>query len=274
MIVQRNLASYKIFVNYESALQAQSSAMAKISSGLRVNSAKDDPYAVAQDNTFNMQIKALQRTNENAQDDISLVQTSSSGLNNITNMLQRIQQLAVQAGNSTNTSSDISDMQSEVSTLVNGIDSIAKNTNINDVHLLDGSHTGSLESQIGANNKDTVSIPTYDFTANGLGLNSLNLTAAGGPSATINAVNTALATIRSANSNYGSIENRLNTSISNNTALNTDEQTGDSNVMDADVASEMMEYSKQSVLVQAGIAMMAQTNNFPQQVLNILSKVK
>jgi flagellin len=274
MIVQRNLASYKIFVNYESALQAQSSAMAKISSGLRVNSAKDDPYAVAQDNTFNMQIKALQRTNENAQDDISLVQTSSSGLNNITNMLQRIQQLAVQAGNSTNTSSDISDMQSEVSTLVNGIDSIAKNTNINDVHLLDGSNTGSLQSQIGANNKDTVSIPTYDFTANGLGLNSLNLTAAGGPSATINAVNTALATIRSANSNYGSIENRLNTSISNNTALNTDEQTGDSNVMDADVASEMMEYSKQSVLVQAGIAMMAQTNNFPQQVLNILSKVK
>ncbi|WP_234119748.1 flagellin N-terminal helical domain-containing protein [Clostridium hydrogenum] len=279
MQVGHNMWSFNIFTKYKSALTDQTKAMNTISSGLRVNNAMDDPYAIAKDENFNLQLRGLQKASSNAQDTINLVQTADSALGGISSLLDRIRELAVQNKNDTYNSDNRSDSQTEVSNLINEIDHLAKSTNINDVNLLN-SASGSIKCMIGSNIGETIDIPTFDFQAasikdaSGNALTSIDVTTSSGCSQAMDIIDSAISSVNSARNKFGALENRLDTSITNGSEISEETQAGDSSIMDADVAAEMMRYSKDSIIVQAGTAMMAQSNKFPQEVLNILQNVK
>lgn len=279
MIVGHNMASFNIFTRYKSALAAQTKAMSRISSGLRVNTAGDDPYALSRDENFTMQVRSLQRANSNSQDAVSLIQTTDSALDGISSILQRIRDLAVQNKNGTYNTQNRSDSQLEVSNLIKEADHLAKSTNINDVNLLTDP-SGSFKCMVGGNVGENIDIPTFDLQAasikdkSGNPLSSVNITTTEGCDKAINLVDSALDTVNRARGKYGALQNRLNSTISNASEISNETEAGDSSIMDVDVAGEMMEYSKTSIIVQAGTAMMAQTNKFPQQVLEILQNVK
>lgn len=279
MQVGHNMWSFNIFTKYKSALTDQTKAMNTISSGLRVNNAMDDPYAIAKNENFNLQLRGLQKASSNAQDTINLVQTADSALGGIGSLLGRIRELAVQNKNDTYNSDNRSDSQIEVKNIINEIDHLAKSTNINDVNLLN-SAGGSVKCMIGSNIGETIDIPTFDFQAasikdaSGNALTSIDVTTSSGCSKAIDIIDSAISSVNSARNKFGSLENRLDTSITNGSEISEETQAGDSSIMDADVAAEMMRYSKDSIIVQAGTAMMAQSNKFPQEVLNILQNVK
>ncbi|WP_026881244.1 flagellin [Clostridium akagii] len=277
MILNHNIPSLNIFTAYQKALASQSKAMSNISSGIKVNSAADSPYAIAQNDQFNMQLRGMQMGANNAQNSVNLLQVADGGLAGITDTLQRIRTLAVQAANGTNSSQDKSDTQVEISNLVKNIDTLAKGTNMNGVSLLNTPTTTpptTVTAMIGSNVGETITIPTYDLTASKLNLSGIDVSTNVNATTTIATVDAALKQVTSAMSKYGSIETRLNDYVSSSDDISNQVQAADGNVMDADMASEMLNYSKSSLMVQAGIAMMAQTNKFPQQVLSILQNVK
>lgn len=279
MRLSTNIASLNIYTKYRSALVDQGKAMKNISTGIRVNSASDDPNAIAENDNFNMQLRGLQMSNQNAQDGVSLVQTAEGGLNGMSSMLERMRELAVQAGNSTSDDTDRASIQAEVSKLIDGVDNLAKSTNINGVSLLNSSSGASISTTIGSKAGETMEIPTFDFQVSNIKdssnnkLQDVNVATEDGANKALGVIDSALQQINSANGKYGAIENRFNTVISNSNDITVQLQSGDSDLMDVDVASETMRYSKDSILVQAGIAMMAQTNKMPQDVLNILKNI-
>lgn len=272
MRLSHNIASLNIYKGYRTALANQTKAMSNISSGIRVNSAADDPYGIAENEKFNMQLRGLQMSRQNAQDGISLLQTAEGGISGISTMLDKVRELTVQAGNGANSPEDSSAIQAQINQMVEGIDKLAKSTNMNGVSPL--SKAGSITAVIGANVGESTNIPTYDFQSSSLNLSSIDISTESGRNAALDAVDTAMQTVTAARSKYGAISNRLDSIISNSNDTSNEVETAASNVMDTDVASEMLTYSKNSIIVQAGISMMAQTNRFPQDVLNILSNVK
>lgn len=296
MIVSHNIASFNIYTKYRSALTDSAKAMSQITSGLRVNSAGDDPYAVAKDEVFNMQLRSLQMANSNAQDAISLIQTTDGALDGITSMLQRVRELAVQSRNGTYNSENRNDAQHEVNTLKDGVDYLATSTDVNDVNLLakplagastGTNQTGSVQCMIGYNAGETIEIPTFSFRSadikcsniknkdgNDYSLNDVDVSTPEGCDDAIKFADFALDAVNRARGKYGALQNRLESTITNQSEISIQTENGDSEIMDVDVAASMLEYSKSSIIVQAGTAMMAQSNKFPQQVLEILQNVR
>lgn len=291
MRLNHNLASLNIYREHIKVLGNQSKALDRISSGNKINSAKDNPNAIASSERMRMQIRGLQMAQRNAQDGVSVLQTADGGLDSITNMLQRIRQLTVQAGSGANTPSDIENIQREINEMIEGIDSIAANTEFNGVHVLNPEGDPSvaydnnvpskkLIMPIGANVGEEVEIPLYDVSSNNLtdGTNSLSELKAGleglGIDKALSIIDGATNTVLSVRSKYGALSNRFESTY-NKVAEIHDTITGaESQIRDADVAEEMMEFAKNNVLIDAGHAMMVQSNKFPQDVLRILENVK
>jgi flagellin len=263
-----------VYTRYQTALAAESKAMTRISSGRRVNQASDDPYAASEDTAFTMQLNGLQMANQNAQDGVSLIQTAEGGLNQMNSMLDNLQTLVTEAANGTENSQDNSNIQQQISNTVQTINNLAQSTNMNGINPLSSSKP--LNDTIGTNGGETIQIPTFDFTT-GSGqlssLSSIDVTTQDGCSNAMTAISSAISQISTALSTYGAIENRFSSDVTNIGSLQNQLQQGDSDAVDADVASEMLNYSQASVVVQAGIAMMAQSNKFPQQVLGILQNI-
>lgn len=291
MRLNHNLASLNIYREHIKVLGNQSKALDRISSGNKINSAKDNPNAIASSERMRMQIRGLQMAQRNAQDGVSMLQTADGGLDSITNMLQRIRQLTVQAGSGANTPSDIENIQTEINEMIEGIDSIAANTEFNGVHVLNPEGDPSvaydnnvpskkLIMPIGANVGEEVEIPLYDVSSNNLtdGTNSLSELKDGleglGVDKALSIIDGATNTVLSVRSKYGALSNRFESTY-NKVAEIHDTITGaESQIRDADVAEEMMEFAKNNVLIDAGHAMMVQSNKFPQDVLRILENVK
>lgn len=280
MRVNHNIYSLKIFKNYRRAMVGQNAASKNLSSGIKVNSAADNPYAIDKDEKFNMQLRGLQKVSQNSQDTVSLLQTAEGGIDGISSMVNRIRELALQAQNGTSNDENRADSQLEVSQLIDGINNLAKSTNINNVSLLDKDDSKALQCLVGYNAGDAITVPTFDFRTDNLKdvsgnkLTDVNISTYAGAKNAINVADAVLAKIDDARGQYGALQNRFNSTVSNIDVLDSQIQSADSDVMDVDVAGELLEYSKQSIIVQAGTAMMAQANKFPQDVLNILRNVK
>lgn len=291
MRLNHNLASLNVYREHIKVLGNQSKALDRISSGNKINSAKDNPNAIASSERMRMQIRGLQMAQRNAQDGVSMLQTADGGLDSITNMLQRIRQLTVQAGSGANTSSDIENIQTEINEMIEGIDSIAANTEFNGVHMLNpegdllvaydnNAPIKKLIMPIGANVGEEVEIPLYDVSSNNLtdGTNSLSELKDGleglGVDKALSIIDGATNIVLSVRSKYGALSNRFESTY-NKVAEIHDTITGaESQIRDADIAEEMMEFAKNNVLIDAGHAMMVQSNKFPQDVLRILENVR
>lgn len=273
MIINTNMSSLSIYREYNKNLTNESAAVQQISSGIKIGSAKDDPNAMAQSERFRMQIRGLQVAGQNTQYGVSMLQTADGGIGGITSDLQKVRELLVQAGGATS-DSDKQVIQTQINQMLDGTDDMAKNTDFNGVKLLAGG--GNIEMLTGANVGEKVEIPKFDLTSQGLGLkvgtvDNIDVT---NIDASLALVDTAISKVTGASSKYGAIENRLQSTYNNTMEISEKVQSADSGVRDSDMAEQMTEYSKDSVLVQAGNAMMAQSNKLSQDALQILDNIR
>jgi flagellin len=286
MRLSHNLASLNIYNQLSKNEKLQSKAMNRISTGVKVSRAADDPYVLAQSENQRMQIRGLQMAQRNVQDGVSMLQTNDSALSSVTSMLQRIRELTIQAGGVT-TSDDKTTIQNEISQMVKGIDDVVNNTEFNGVKLLNDSTVASnsvpnnIKMAGGSNSSETINIPVFNFISSKLGdessgkfLNSVDVTTPNGIDEGLGIIDSSLKTIIGAQSKIGALENRFE-SMYNNLGTTSDTiQSSESEMRDSDISLEMVELSKNGILIEAGNALLAQTNRFPMEILKILENVR
>jgi flagellin len=256
----------------------QAKSTEKLSSGYRINRAADDAAGLAISEKMRRQIRGLTQASTNAQDGISCVQTAEGALAEVHDMLQRMNELAVQAANGTQTSADRGYINSEIQALVSEIDRVASTTTFNEQKLLDGTFQNK-GLQVGAEANQVISISITGMSSKGLGLtttaDATTNISVGGTSATnaqkaITMIKAALATVSEQRSDLGAIQNRLEHTIKNLDNVVENTTAAESQIRDTDMASEMVKFSNNNILAQAGQAMLAQANQSNQGVLSIL----
>ncbi len=244
----------------------------KLSSGFRINRAGDDAAGLAISEKMRGQIRGLEQAQQNANDGISLIQTAEGGLNETHAILQRMRELAVQSANGTYQNSvDRENLQKEVDALSSEIDRISSATHFNKIQLLDGTMS-NLTFQIGANgNTDqTVSLAVADMSASGLGLSAISVADQTDANDAIANIDDAINTVSGTRADLGALQNRLEHTVNNLGVTSENLTAAESRIRDVDMAKEMMTYTKNNILTQAAQAMLAQANQQPQGVLQLL----
>ena len=263
--VNTNLMSLTAQRNLSGTQNGLATAMERLSSGLRINSAKDDAAGLAIASRMNAQVRGMNVAIRNAGDAISLAQTAEGGLNEITNMLQRMRELAVQSANATNSSSDRVNLQAEYSELNTEIGRQVGATKFNGVAILAAAVPNTF--QVGANASDTILVTTAAMAAAAPGG---TVASAGGATTAIGAVDTALNLVTTDRAKYGAIQNRFESVISNLQVASENQAAAAGRIMDADFATETANLTRFQILQQAGTAMVAQANSAPQSILSLL----
>ena len=251
-----------------------SKAMEQLSTGKRINSASDDAAGLAISNKMTSQIRGLNQAVRNANDGISVAQTAEGATQEITNMLQRMRELAVQAANDSNSSADRTALQAEVTELIDEIDRIATDTMFNKTALLTGSAgtSGVLTFQIGANSGQTVDVTFENMStaASGLDVSGVSISTATSASSAISTIDTAIATVDSFRADLGAKINRFTYAIDNMSNISMNTAAARSRIQDADYASATTELARSQIIQQAATAMLAHANQQPQSVLSLL----
>jgi flagellin len=254
-----------------------SSAMQQLSTGNRINGAKDDAAGIAITQSMTAQIRGLNQAVRNANDGVNMMQTADGAMVEQTNMLQRMRELAVQAANGTYSDTQRTYMQGEFDALASQIDDIASNTTWNGKGLLDASdatgiHTtsGQFDFQVGASADETISVTIDSMSSSSLGVASLNIDSAASASATIDTIDTALDTINAQRADIGAGINRLTYAADNLSNISANVSASRSTVNDTDYAEASTKLSKAQIIQQASTAMLAQANQQPQTVLALL----
>ncbi|MDU1413189.1 MAG: flagellin [Clostridium sp.] len=274
----RNMASMRIFNRYSNNLEAQSKTYKHISSGNKINSYRDDPNAKAKSDKLRMEVRSLQMASRNVQDSTSLLQTMDGGMDTISNGLTRIKELMVQAGGA-NTEEDRKVIQGEIDSMIDHITYTANNTEMNGVKLLsDKNKEGmGIDLLIGATSDDVVQIETHNLTAEGLGLvnkDGTNKISTENTDEALIRIESAVDKLNSARGKYGAVCNRMESTYDTMEDITGKVENAEATIVGADIALEMLQHSKNSILIESGLSMMAQTNKFPQDILQILQNVK
>jgi flagellin len=275
MTINTNVMSLNAQRNAATTNNSLATSLQRLSSGLRVNSAKDDAAGLAIASRMDSQARGMNVAVRNSNDGISMVQTAESGMAVIGDMFQRMRELAVQASNGTNTSNDLSALQSEYSQLNTEVIRTMGAVQFNGQTLL--TTTAAFTFQIGANTGQTASITTADISItagvsgiSGTAASALVTSAAAENSAKISALDTAIQSINSSRARLGAIQNRFEYTVSFLQSASENQQAARGRIMDADFATETANLSRAQILQQAGTAMVAQANQLPQGVLALL----
>lgn len=280
MRININMKSLGIYSGYKKNIIANSAAMDKIASGKKINSAKDNPLKIEQSENFKMQIRALEMSNKNLQDSISMVQVADSSMDTISEALIRMKELTVQAGNEGNTEFDRKKIQEEVEQLKEYIDTTARDTEFNGNKLLqnnkitDNSKPLYVDMQIGANVGDNISIPFFNISSELLNIKDIDITTSAGVDKALDNISSAISKVNGYRGIYGALQSRMESTsevISNSSYIY---EKSSSDINDADIALEMAEIARTSILMESATAMMAQSNNFPKDMLNILANLR
>lgn len=245
-------------------------SLEKLSSGFRINRAGDDAAGLSISEKMRGQIRGLQQASRNAQDGISLIQTAEGGLNETHAILQRMRELAVQAANDTNVTADRSAVKAELDQLAQEITRIAKETEFNTQKIL--SKSGVYNFQVGANSGQVIKLTITTMTATKLGVSATNLKVTNNTvsNSTITTIQTAIDSVSKMRSTLGAVQNRLEHTITNLDTGAENLQAAESRIRDVDMAKEMMNFTRNNILNQAATAMLAQANQQPQGVLQLL----
>jgi flagellin len=262
--INTNVSSLNAQRNLSMSQNSLATSMQRLSSGLRVNNAKDDAAGLAIADRMNAQIRGINVAIRNANDGISLAQTAEGALATVTDVLQRMRELAVQAQNGSNGTSDRANLDTEYQELSSEVTRIATQTKFNGSAIV-GASSGTQVFQVGANNGDTLSITTSTVTTVGGGVTTSTLA-----STALAAIDTALDTITTQRATYGAAINRFQFAISSLQITGENQSAARGRIMDADFAAETANLSRSQILQQAGTAMVAQANQLPQQVLQLL----
>lgn len=278
MRININMKSLGIYSGYKKNITANAAAMERISSGKKINSAKDNPLKIEQSENFRMQIRSLEMANKNLQDSTSMIQVADTAMGTISEALIRMKELTVQAANEVTNEADRKLIQDEIDVLRGHIDDTAKNTEFNGNKLLvngnvtDNSKPDYVEMQIGANVGDSIGIPFFNVSAETLGLDKLDVV--NDATKALNSIDEALKDVNGCRAKYGAVQNRLETSIEITSSSSYTYEKSSSDINDADIALEMAEIARTSILMESATAMMAQSNNFPKDMLNILANLR
>ena len=264
MSINTNAVSLNAQRNLTTSASSLATSMQRLSSGLRVNSAKDDAAGLAIADRMNAQIRGANVAIRNANDGISLAQTAEGALATVTDALQRMRELAVQAQNGSNGTGDRANLDTEYQQLSAEITRIATQTKFNGRDILNGA-AGAQTFQVGANNGDTLSITTTAVTTV-----AGNLTSAANASTALAAIDLKLDSITTDRAAYGAAMSRMSFAISSLQISGENQSAARGRIMDADFASETANLSRSQILQQAGSAMVAQANQLPNQVMALL----
>ena len=265
--------------------RSMNAAMEKLSTGQRINSASDDAAGLAIASRMTSQIRGLETGIRNANDAISMISTADGALVEVTNMLQRMRELALQASNGTTTSADRDYLNSEYANLISEIDRIAQNTQWNGSDLLNHTTTGSstFAYQVGANGGQTISVDFGDFNNTGASgvmqdLNSAHGSIAAGTTASalttatsaVVAIDATITSVNEQRATFGAKINQLTYAVDNLSNVKVNSEAARSRILDTDYAQETSELARTQIIQQAGTAMLAQANQLPQTVLSLL----
>ncbi|MFS9772515.1 flagellin [Enterobacter chuandaensis] len=272
-VINTNLLSLTTQNNLNKSQSSLGTAIERLSSGLRINSAKDDAAGQAIANRMTAQIKGMNQAARNANDGISMAQTAEGSLNEINNNLQRVRELAVQASNGTNSASDLASLQDEVTARLAEIDRVAGKTDFNGIKLLDGSAgggTGIVKIQVGANDTDTIDLDLSGAKADSteLGVKTIDLKSV--QPTDLATIDAAIAKVDKARSGLGAVQNRFTSAINNLNNTSNNLSAAQSRIQDADYATEVSNMSRAQILQQAGTSVLSQANQVPQTVLSLL----
>jgi len=277
MRLSRNMSAMRIFNSYTKNLVAQSKAYGSISSGNKIQTYRDDPNAKAKSDKLKLEIRGLQMATRNIQDSVSLMQTMDGGMQSISESLQRARELMVQAGGAT-TPEDRAVIQKEIDQNLEHITYTANNTEMNGVKLLaDKNNPGdTVDLLIGATSDYVTKLPTYNLTSTGLGLvnaDGSNKISVENMNDGLERLDGAIDKLNSGRGKYGALSNRMESTADYTSEIAGKVEGAEGEITGTDIALEMVEYAKNSILVESGMAMMAQSNEFPQDILQILSNV-
>lgn len=244
----------------------QAKSLEKLSSGLRINRAADDAAGLSISEKMRGQIRGLSQAQKNSQDGISLLQTAEGALNEVSSMLTRMKELAVQKENDTYNTEDIANINTELTALITEINNIEDKTSFNDKKLLDGS-VATIDIQINHASGDTMSMTMVNLSTS---MGSISLATPAAADATLGNIESAIEAIGTARANLGAYQNRLEHTVNNLGTTNENLTAAESRIRDVDMAKEMMEFTKNNILNQAATSMLAQANQAPQSVLSLL----
>lgn len=274
MVVQHNLQAANTNRQLGITTSAQAKSTEKLSSGYKINRAADDAAGLSISEKMRSQIRGLNKASSNAQDGVSLVQTAEGALNETHSILQRMNELATQAANGTNTSVDRSAIRAELDQLTSEINRIQSTTQFNTMNLLDGTFSGAtnqMKLQVGALSGQSIDFSIANMCATMIGLQTtLSVSTFTKAGSYMKSVQDAIEVVSKQRSAMGAIQNRLEHTIANLDTTSENTQSAESRIRDTDMASEMVTYSKNNILAQAGQSMLAQANQSTQGVLSLL----
>lgn len=274
MVVQHNITAMNSNRMLGVTTKSQAKSTERLSSGYKINRAADDAAGLSISEKMRRQIRGLTQATANAQDGISCVQTAEGALTEVHDMLQRMNELAVKAANETNKDEDLSYIQSEVTQLIEEIDRVAATTTFNENNLLDGTFSDGKKIQVGSESDgvNQISITIAEMNAAGISVDGLTdgVTDSAGALSAIDTIKTAIKTVSEQRSNLGAVQNRLEHTINNLNNVVENTTAAESQIRDTDMATEMVKYSNNNILSQAGQAMLAQANQSNQGVLSLL----
>jgi flagellin len=276
-----NISAMNTQQNLLKSSNAVSTSMARLSSGLRINSAADDAAGYAISQGLTSQVNGLNQASSNTNDAVSMVQTASSSLNDVQNMLQRVYELGVQYNNGSNSSTDKSDIQAEVNQLTQEIDRQQSSSNFNGLNLLNGTagSSGTVTYQVGANAGDTLTATFSDIEGasglGGLGFSWSSATTGGtvidlSSASALSSVTSAINNISSMAATLGAVQNRLQYTSDSIASTEQNLSASNSQIKDVNMAQEMTNMTQEQILEQAGASMLAQANSQPQLILKLL----
>ena len=270
--VNTNIASINAQRNLQSVNERLSGNFRRLSTGLRIASAADDAAGLAISERLRAQVRSLEQGKRNANDGISLVQTAEGALNEVSSILTRLRELAIQSSNGSVSDQDKATLDEEFQSLISEVNRIGRSTEFNGVKLLDGS-SSSVSFQIGFGTTagvDTLNVSLAATLSTSLALNALDIGSTGSTTTAITSIDSAINSVSSLRGSLGAVQNRLGNAINNN-AIQTEALTAaESRIRDVDVAYETSQLTRNNILQQASISVLAQANAQPQSALQLL----
>lgn len=274
MVVQHNLTAANTNRQLGITTNGLQKSTEKLSSGYKINRAADDAAGLSISEKMRNQIRGLNKASDNAQDGISLVQTAEGALNEVHSMLQRMSELAVQASNGTNATQDRTALDNEVQQLKTEIERVGTTTQFNKMDILTGDFSSNNEKtlQVGANQNQVITIAISALTSTvGSALDTqVEVGTASAAQSSISIIQNSITSLSALRSKLGALQNRLEHTVANLDNISENTQSAESRIRDTDMAEEMVQYSKNNILQQAGQSMLAQANQANQGVLSLL----
>ena len=272
MVIQHNLTAMNSNRMLGITTNQQAKQSEQLASGYRINRAADDAAGLTISEKMRSQIRGLNKASRNAQDGVSLIQVAEGALNEAHSILQRMNELATQAANDTNTNADRTAIQKEIDALSKELDRIASTTQYNTMNLLSGGFKDGKKLQVGALKNQVITIKITSMNAKALGLDAKDIKVSDNAKAgkAMSCFQGAISKVSGLRSDLGAIQNRLEHTIANLDNISENTQAAESRLRDTDMASAMVDYSKNNILAQAGQSMLAQANASKQGILTLL----